>query len=516
MSKGSIIRDAAGKEIGKMVIGIETELGIGLRDNKKKEFITSLKNEDDVGNVFLENVLPEGDPFPHLENGARIYIDNGGHPEYATPECASVHDVVVYEKALEQYLGSRIPGINERHADEFGGKTLIVLKNNADSKNHTWGCHENYLTHETLWKVLTQASCNHPLAQFFFRFLATRIIFCGSGTIRKPFRFELSQRAPFIRVLRSSSASGGDRPFIKSNDESLTSKEPSLKRLEITVGDSNMSEWSTYLKVGTTRTVLRALHKMQKMKYQPALDSHLTELPIQLLHTVSYHADSLRPLATHGFRVNACNIQWMIFEAVQRILGEDMDIEDKVTAKHWENILVHIERRNDAYLSRRLDFAIKKRLFDRKLELLGMDPQMFGANSPAKKIEKCFWLLADIDCRYHDISQEGIYNILAATNRVDTLLKPQKIAYAKTMPPKTRAWWRGMSLKYARAQKKRGEKGVTIQTAIGGYREARRDAWESFECIVEDEKGRIKKQTFKNGLPWHTDWSDVKQFIDEP
>ena len=202
--------------------------------------------------LFEKLITTEGFLNVFLENGARFYLDTGCHPEYATPECASPMDVMIYDKAGERILENLLNyAQNKVHEEGFQGE-LAIFKNNTDFVGNSYGCHENYLADRT--------ADFYYMAEQLIPFLVTRQIFTGAGKVFRTRRgtvYHISQRAQHIRQ-KISGTTTNERSIINTRDEPHAIKEK-YRRLHIIVGDSNMSEFSTYLKVGTTALVLQMI-----------------------------------------------------------------------------------------------------------------------------------------------------------------------------------------------------------------------------------------------------------------
>ncbi len=180
-----------------------------------------------------------------MENGARLYLDVGSHPEYATPECDKISDVVVHDKAGEWILAQLVTGAQARLREEGIRGEVYLFKNNTDSVGNSYGCHENYLTERN--------DEFNRYTEVLIPFLVSRQIYAGAGKVLQTARgavFCLSQRAEHIWE-GVSSATTRSRPIINTRDEPHADAER-FRRLHVIVGDSNMSEYATFLKIGTT------------------------------------------------------------------------------------------------------------------------------------------------------------------------------------------------------------------------------------------------------------------------
>ncbi len=189
-----------------------------------------------------------------LENGARLYLDVGSHPEYATPECDSIHDLVVHDKAGERILEGFVQSAEQRLREEGIRGEVFLFKNNTDSAGNSYGCHENYL--------VEREGDFSKFTDVLIPFLVTRQVYAGAGKVLQTARgamYCVAQRAEHIWE-GVSSATTRSRPIINTRDEPHADAER-FRRLHVIVGDSNMSEYATYLKVGATSIILRMLEE---------------------------------------------------------------------------------------------------------------------------------------------------------------------------------------------------------------------------------------------------------------
>jgi proteasome accessory factor A len=229
----------------KRILGLECEYGLTFSPTGR----VYLPIEKILGYIF-EGLIPNSWPSnAFLTNGARFYQDTGCHPEYSTPECDDLIDLVIHDKAGERILESCLPIAEERLREEGLSGDIFIFKNNTDSLGNTYGSHENFLMRRDVdfWKVSEQ------LIPFF----VTRQIYSGAGKILKvsgKSQFFISQRAQHIHE-KTSSSTTSSRSIINTRDEPHSDAEK-FRRLHIILGDSNMSEFATYLKVGTAMIVL--------------------------------------------------------------------------------------------------------------------------------------------------------------------------------------------------------------------------------------------------------------------
>jgi proteasome accessory factor A len=355
-----------------------------------------------------------------LINGGRYYVDHA-HPEYCTPECTNARDLVKYEKA-----GELILDLSRMAAEELlpTNQEIIIYKNNSDRKGHSYGAHENYL--------MSREVPFQDIVDGFTPFLTTRQIFAGSGKVgaensSEETDYQISQRSDFFETEVGLSTMVA-RPIINTRDEPHAD-EKLYRRFHVIAGDSNMSEFSTYLKVGTASIVLKLIEK------GVVGDGFKLDNPVAAIKAVSRDLSCKKPLALQdGRRWSPIEIQRAYLELADKHLDpaeRDEDVRD-VMAK-WEFALDCLEE-DPMSLDRYLDWVIKKRLIDAYVRRHGssrLDPQ-----------------IRMLDLQYHDLrSNKGLYARLLKNDRVERLLSQEEIVHAITNPPvDTRAYFRGMCL----------------------------------------------------------------------
>ena len=233
-----------------------------------------------------------------LENGARLYLDVGSHPEYATPECDRISDVVVHDKAGEWILAQLVTGAQARLREEGIRGEVYLFKNNTDSVGNSYGCHENYLTERN--------DEFNRYTEVLIPFLVSRQIYAGAGKVLQTARgavFCLSQRAEHIWE-GVSSATTRSRPIINTRDEPHADAER-FRRLHVIVGDSNMSEYATFLKVGTTSILLAMLEDSSTVLRDLTLEN-----PIRAIREISHDITCQRRVRlANGREMRALDIQ---------------------------------------------------------------------------------------------------------------------------------------------------------------------------------------------------------------
>src|SRR3954452_22310315 len=362
-----------------------------------------------------------------LTNGARLYVDHA-HPEYSTPEVTNPRDVVLWDKAGEQVMAEAA-----RRAARIPGQPAIQLyKNNTDGKGASYGAHENYL--------MDRKTPFIDIIRGLVPFFVTRQVFAGAGRVGigtegRTHGFQLSQRADFFEV-EVGLETTLKRPIINTRDEPHASADK-YRRLHVIIGDANLAEVATLLKMGTTSLVL-------SMVEDRALRRDLTvERPVAALRAVS-HDPSLKALITlrDGTKLTAVQLQWAYLEQARAYVderyGQDADADTVEVLRRWESVLTRLER-DPMLCVRELDWVAKLSLLEGFRQREGLD---WG--SPR---------LGLIDLQYSDVrADKGLYQRLLARGRMERLVKDDQVEHAVDNPPEdTRAYFRGRCLaKYGR------------------------------------------------------------------
>ena len=233
------------RHMKRRIFGLENEYGLTCTLNGQRRL-----SPDNVARYLFEKVIPGArNANVFLENGARLYLDTGFHPEYATPECDDVAELVIHDKAGERIVEDLLHQAEKRLREDGISGNILLFKNNTDSAGNSYGCHENYL--------VSRDVSFQRLAEALIPFFVTRQIFAGAGKVLQTprgFHYCLSQRAQHI-CQEISGATTSSRSIINTRDEPHADAER-YRRLHVIVGDSNMSEVATYLKIGTTALVL--------------------------------------------------------------------------------------------------------------------------------------------------------------------------------------------------------------------------------------------------------------------
>jgi proteasome accessory factor PafA2 len=384
------------------------EVGLGGSDHLPGE------PDDDLG---LANVI--------LTNGARLYVDHA-HPEYSSPEVTNPRDAVLWDKA-----GERVMALAAERALQVPGTAPIQLyKNNTDGKGASYGTHENYLmARQTPFAEIVR----HLTPFFVSRQVVTGAGRVGTGQDGRGTGFQLSQRADFFEV-EVGLETTLKRPIINTRDEPHADPEK-YRRLHVIIGDANLSEISTYLKVGTTSLVLSMIE--EHWFSDSGTDLGVVD-PVSSLRAVS-HDPSLSHLLTlrDGRHLTAVQLQVEYLEQARKFVedryGTDVDPQTADVLRRWESVLDRLAT-DPMTLSKELDWVAKLSILEgyRERESLGWD---------AAKLHL-------VDLQYSDVRQDkGLYNRLVARGSFETLVTEEEVQRAVTDPPEdTRAYFRGRCL----------------------------------------------------------------------
>ncbi len=366
-----------------------------------------------------------------LANGARLYLDVGSHPEYATPECDSIYDLVVHDKAGERILEQLLASAEQRLREEGIRGVIYLFKNNTDSAGNSYGCHENYLTSR-------RDDFSH-YAEVLIPFLVSRQIYAGAGKVLQTARgamFSISQRAEHIWE-GVSSATTRSRPIINTRDEPHADAEK-YRRLHVIVGDSNMSEYATFLKVGTASIILRMLEEPNVVLRDMTLEN-----PIRAIREISHDLTCTRRVRlANGREASALEIQTEYLNRALRF-AETRGFPPMETRalEMWEHCLTGIEK-DPFSLDRECDWVIKHNLIEHYRERHDLPlshPQV-----------------ALVDLQYHDVNRDrGLYYRMQARGLVDRVCTDEEIDRAVDEPPQTtRARLRGEFIRKAKERKR--------------------------------------------------------------
>jgi Pup amidohydrolase len=365
-----------------------------------------------------------------LSNGARFYIDHT-HPEYSTPECASLRDLVACDTAGQVFL-ARAAAIAS--ANLPAEQRFTLYRNNTNYHGASFGCHENYLLGTDIYTDLF-GNRQHRLFTYLLPFLITRQIYCGAGKVGsetgEPATFQISQRADFME-----SAVGlqtvSRRPLVNTRDEPHADARK-FRRLHLILGDANMAELSTFLKLGTTRLILQML------------EAGWVNLALPLANPVTAMRAVSRDLTCHKNTVeleaarpaSALDIQFRYLAEARRFLdartGSD---EQEIVWAAWQEVLQALADDPDR-LGRQIDWIIKRQLLEGQIERRGS-----SWDAP---------LLKELDLRYHAIDPgRSLYHLMLQRNMIERLVTDDEVNLRLTAPPaNTRAALRARLMEVA-------------------------------------------------------------------
>lgn len=432
------------------VCGIETEYGVHTTGNADANptsassllinaYVSDLSGrvgwdfEDESPGRDARGFLREGSAAPEVEtnlvntvltNGARYYVDHA-HPEYSTPECSNVFELVTHDRAGELVL-TRSMAAAKRILPP--GEEIVVYKNNSDGKGNSYGCHENYLVDRQVpfARIARQLSAH----------LATRQIYTGSGKVgceeeghERP-EFEIGQRADFFEE-EVGLETTLKRPIINTRDEPHADAQK-YRRLHVITGDANLAEVSTFLKVGVTAIVLTLIEDDWFQTQEIVLAN-----PVRAMHSVSHDLSLREPLElATGESASAIEVQWHLFDLARKYnevyglstLGDE--IVAAAVLDRWEAVLTGLES-NPSTLSHTLDWVAK-------LELIEAYRSRHGCGYDDHRVQV-------LDFQYHDLRPE---RSLFRRLDMETIADPAAVDVAVTEPPlSTRAYFRGECLK---------------------------------------------------------------------
>jgi proteasome accessory factor A len=408
------------------IFGIETEYGVTCTFRGQRRL-----SPDEVARYLFRRVVSWGrSSNVFLRNGARLYLDVGSHPEYSTPECDNLVDLVAHDKAGERILEGLLVDADRRLREEGIAGDVYLFKNNTDSAGNSYGCHENYLVprHGDLGRLTDTLT----------PFLVTRQLLCGAGKVLQTPRgavYCVSQRAEHIWE-SVSSATTRSRPIINTRDEPHADAER-FRRLHVIVGDSNMSEATTLLKLGTTGLLLRMIEA------GAALRDMTLDNPPRAIREVSHDMTGRsRIRLANGREMSALEIQQEYLARACDFTGKNgLDAIGERVLEMWQRALGAIETGNLDKIAREIDWVTKYQLIERYRARHDLP-----LSAPR---------IAQLDLAYHDIHRgRGLYYLLQRNGAVDRVTRDLNIFEAKSVPPQTtRAKLRGEFIR--RAQEKR-------------------------------------------------------------
>ncbi|MDD2817313.1 MAG: Pup--protein ligase [Candidatus Nanopelagicales bacterium] len=409
------------------IFGIETEYGVSCTFQGQRRL-----SPDEVARYLFRRVVSWGrSSNVFLGNGSRLYLDVGSHPEYATPECDSVHQLLLHDRAGDRILEGLVEDGQARLAAEGIQGEIYLFKNNTDTGGNSYGCHENYL--------VERHGDFGRLADRLIPMLITRQILTGAGKVLQTPRgaiYAMSQRADHIWE-GTSSATTRSRPIINTRDEPHADADL-YRRLHVIVGDSNMSETTIMLKVGMIDLLLRTLEGGGVMK------DMTMENPIRAIREISHdHTGGAKVRLTSGRTLTALEIQQEYFDRVSSFADKRGLYEDPIHARVlelWQRGLTALATDNLSLIDEDIDWVIKKKLLERYMSKHNLD--LASAR------------IAQLDLAYHDVSRKrGLFYLLENKGMATRLTTDLEVFKAKSVPPQsTRAKLRGDFVRAATAK----------------------------------------------------------------
>jgi len=413
--------------VERRIFGLENEYGVTCTLRGQRRL-----SPDEVARYLFRRVVSWGrSSNVFLQNGARLYLDVGSHPEYATPECDSIYDLVVHDKAGERILEQLLASAEQRLREEGIRGVIYLFKNNTDSAGNSYGCHENYLT--------SRRDDLAHYAEILIPFFVSRQIYAGAGKVLQTARgaiYCIAQRAEHIWE-GVSSATTRSRPIINTRDEPHADAER-YRRLHVIVGDSNMSEYTTFLKVGATSILLRMLEDPSVVLRDMTLEN-----PIRAIREISHDMTCRRTVRlANGREVSALDIQREYLDRALRYAdAKGLSPLEEKALEMWEHCIVGIED-DPLSLDREIDWVIKHRMIEAyrsKHDLPLSHPKV-----------------ALMDLQYHDVNRtRSLYYLLQDRGLVERMCTDADVDEAVDNPPQTtRARLRGEFIRRAKERKR--------------------------------------------------------------
>jgi proteasome accessory factor A len=409
------------------IFGLENEYGVTCTLRGQRRL-----SPDEVARYLFRRVVSWGrSSNVFLENGARLYLDVGSHPEYATPECDSLLDLVTHDKAGERILESLLESAEARLREEGIKGDIYLFKNNTDSAGNSYGCHENYLT--------SRADDLNHYSDVLIPFLVSRSVYAGAGKVLQTARgavYCVTQRAEHIWE-GVSSATTRSRPIINTRDEPHADAEK-YRRLHVIVGDSNMSEYTNFLKVGAAAIMLRMLEDESVVLRDLTLEN-----PIRAIREISHDMTCTRKVRlANGREASALDIQGeYLNRALKYAQTKGFPEEETKALGMWKHCMEALEK-DPMTLDREIDWVIKYKLIE-----------AFRARHDIPLSHARVGLL---DLQYHDIHRErGVFYRMQQRGLVERMCTDEAIDIAIETPPQsTRAKLRGDFIKAAKEKKR--------------------------------------------------------------
>ena len=415
--------------LNKRILGIETEYGVTCVVDGQRRL-----SPDEVARYLFRRVVAWGrSSNVFLPNGGRLYLDVGSHPEYATAECDNLEDLLIQDQAGDRIVEDLVIEAENRLNNEGIKGQIHLFKNNIDSAGNSYGCHENY--------SISRKYDFQKVIENIIPFLITRQIFCGAGkwvSNSKTMNFQISQRSEHMWE-SVSSATTRSRPIINTRDEPHADPEE-YRRLHVIVGDSNMSQTTTALKVSATEMILQLI---ESSEFTEDLGF---ENPIRAIRDISNDLSFKKKYRLNsGKEYSAIEIQEIY---LNKILSSPkyQEFKENVIYRYsldlWQRTIQSIKNENFDSVNKEIDWVIKKNFMENYQEKNALKKQDSRLNL--------------IDISFHNIRRDrGIFYILEKNGFVKSLIKDQSIIEGCQIPPQsTRAALRGKFIKHAQEKKR--------------------------------------------------------------
>ncbi|QRV03030.1 proteasome accessory factor PafA2 family protein [Arcanobacterium phocisimile] len=391
-------------------MGIETEYGIASSDSSGAHIAT--EPAVIAEQLFADMQQRTGSTSAFLENGGRLYLDIGDHPEYATAECTQLADLLAQDRAGDELLVQMAQVAQERLETSH----IHLFKNNVDTAQHSYGCHENYLVRRRL-DFLDRLNDLVP-------FFVTRQLLVGAGYVyHEPgtVRFELSQRARHMHGAVSTSSTR-TRPMINTRDEPHADAE-NYRRMHVIVGDSNMSSATTALKVGMTNAVLNVMEDGVRLPSLQLLD------PMRAIRDVAQDLSGRVLLErANGQTISATEVQAEIFQIVREHYERagwfaDLDPLMRYAFDLWERALHAFETNDFGAVHTEIEWIAK-------YELITRYRHRFHVPLSDDRISR-------LELAWHDVSSAGLRSKLEQSGVLKSAVSDDDVARAMHYPPQT-------------------------------------------------------------------------------
>lgn len=410
--------------VPRRIFGVETEYGLTCAST---DGTPAPLDADSAAKVLFEPVVRDGrSTNVFLPNGGRLYLDVGSHPEFATAECDTLPDLLAQDRAGGDMFAALAAEGDVALAEQGITGRLHLFKNNLDSAGNSYGCHENYL--------VRRRPDYRSLVESLVPFFISRQIVVGAGMLRSrggQWGLDFSQRANQVWDAMSS-ATTRSRPIVNTRDEPHADVDL-YRRMHVIVGDSNMAEGATLLKVAATDMLLGLVEAGERF----AID--LVD-PMRAIREISAdRTGTVQVETTDGKRLTPLAIQRYYLDAVVAAYGEDPDPWRGYAIDLWRRGLAAVASGDAAGVVTELDWAAKERL-------LAAHEARGGATGASMR---------RLDLAYHDITASGLRGRLEDTGRLRRLTDPAAAEAARTTPPATtRAHLRGTFVGAARAARR--------------------------------------------------------------